>query len=48
VIVSDEQFQQFVQEAIGSLPDEFRSQIGNVAITIGDDLSDRSAYGRTT
>lgn len=38
--MTDEQFSTYVDEAVGSLPQEFKDKLDNVAIVIEDDPSD--------
>lgn len=45
IAVPDELFRGFIQDAIDSLPEDFRAKLENVAITVGDRNRDRYLYG---
>jgi predicted Zn-dependent protease with MMP-like domain len=45
VVVTRERFEEFVAEAIDSIPDEFASRIDNVAFLVEDDAEEGNLFG---
>jgi predicted Zn-dependent protease with MMP-like domain len=43
--VSTEQFEEFVADALDSIPEEFASRIENVAFLVEDDAEDANLFG---
>jgi predicted Zn-dependent protease with MMP-like domain len=44
-VVSTEQFEEFVADALDAIPEEFAARIENVAFLVEDDAKDRNLFG---